>query len=53
MDIRYHYVRELVHTNQIQVLYRPTTTMIAEILTKPLDLKQFLHPRSSILGNLV
>ena len=34
MDIHYHYVRELVHTNQIQVLYRPTTTMIAHILTK-------------------
>jgi len=37
MDIRYDYVRKLVHINQIQVLYSLTTTMIADILTKLLD----------------
>ena len=52
MYIRYHYVREFVPTNQIQVLYRPTTTMIADILTKPLYFKQFSYLRSLILGNL-
>ena len=46
MDIRYHYFRELVHTNQIQVLYRPTTAMIADIHTKPLDVKLFSYLRS-------
>jgi len=47
------YVHELAHTNQIHVLYRPTFTMIADILTKPIDLSQFLFLRAQILGNFV
>ena len=37
MDIRYHYVRDLVQQQHILVVYRPTLTMTADILIKPLD----------------
>ena len=37
MDIRYHYVRELVKDHHISVTYRPSSQMTADILTKPLD----------------
>ena len=39
MDIRYHFVRELVQTNHITVLYKPAPFMVADMLTKPLDFK--------------
>ena len=55
MDIRYYYVRELVQSNHITVLYKPTTSMVADVFTKPLDFKQFLLLRNShhILMNLI
>jgi hypothetical protein len=53
MDVRYHYVRELVAEKAILVEYKPTTQMIADILTKPLDAKLFLNFRNLLLGCLV
>jgi len=53
MDIRYHYVRELVHRNQLSVTYCPSSQMTADMLTKPLDTKTFLLHRTPLLGNLV
>ena len=53
MDIRYHYIRELVKYQHISVTHRPSSQMTADILTKPLDSKLFLAHRNSLLGNLV
>ena len=53
MDIRYHYVRELVHRKQLSVTYRPFSQMTADMLTKPLDIKIFLPHRTPLIGNLV
>ena len=53
MDIRYHYVRELVHRKQVSVTYCPSSQMTADMLTKPLDFKTFLSHRTPLLGNLV
>ena len=53
MDIRYHYVRELVQRKQITVTYCPSSQMTADMLTKPLDIKTFLLHRTPLLGNLV
>ena len=53
MDIRYHYIRELVQYRHITVTYRPSSQITADILTKPLDAKLFLDHRKSLLGNLV
>ena len=46
MDI-HHYVRELIHHHHLSVLYRPTSTITADILTKPLDIKPFLTHHNS------
>ena len=36
INVKYHFVRELVESRSIDVVYKPTTIMIADILTKPL-----------------
>ena len=37
IDIRYHYIREAVHSGMIVLHYCPTSEMIADLLTKPLS----------------
>jgi len=41
IDIRYHYIRQLVTFNKATVAYLPTEDMIADILTKPLTVTVF------------
>ena len=43
IDIQYHYTREKVNDDTIQLLYLPTLEMVADGLTKPLD--QIKHNR--------
>ena len=50
MDVRYNYLRDSIDQKAISVEYMPTTVMTSDILTKPLDPKQFLIIRKSILG---
>jgi hypothetical protein len=52
MDIRYHLVRDLVKDNIISVTYKPTEDMVADIITKPLDVKPFTRLQCSLLGSL-
>jgi len=52
MDIRYHLVRDLVKNHHISVCYKPTEDMVADILTKPLDVKHFQYLRKFLLGSL-
>jgi hypothetical protein len=42
IDIRYHWIRELIATKQIDIHYRPTAEMIADGLTKPLPKDSFV-----------
>jgi hypothetical protein len=53
MDVRCHLVRDLVKKNIIQIQYQPTESMVADILTKPLEAKLFFNHRSHLLGHLV
>jgi hypothetical protein len=43
IDIQYHYTREKVNDDTIQLLYLPTAEMVADGLTKALD--QIKHKR--------
>jgi hypothetical protein len=43
IDIQYHYTREKVNDDTIQLLYLPTAEMVADGLTKALD--QIKHRR--------
>jgi len=38
INVRYHYIRELVAFNKVTVEYIPTEEMVANMLTKPLSL---------------
>ena len=50
VDIRYHYVRQLLADGVIDVQYLPTIDMLADILTKPLPSSQYLYLRDKLLG---
>ena len=41
VDIRYHFIREYVESNRIDIVYISTDEMIADILTKPLGRVKF------------
>jgi len=41
IEIKYHFIRELVSTEVVQLQYCPTEEMIADMLTKGLPYEQF------------
>ena len=43
IDVRYHYIRQLVTYGKATVTYLPTGDMIADMLTKPLPITAFRH----------
>ena len=45
-----NYVGQFVGNGQIKVIHCPTKNMIADILTKPLGVSQFLYLRDYLLG---
>ena len=45
MDIKLHFVRNLVKTKRIEVKYLATNDMIADILTKPVPRQHFKYLR--------
>lgn len=47
-DIRHHFIRQLVEENVVSLDYVKTENQLADILTKPLDSKQFEYLRSAI-----
>ena len=48
IDIRYHFIRELVEDRTISIEYVDTLNQLADIFTKPLDSQRFLSLRKSI-----
>ena len=52
IDIRYHFIRELVETGTVVVIYVSTDKNIADFFTKALDSKRFTVLRDIIM-NLV
>jgi hypothetical protein len=41
IDVRYHYIRQLITHGKATIAYLPTEDMVADILTKPLPLVVF------------
>jgi hypothetical protein len=50
IDVRFHYVREMIENKQIVVQYKPTKEMIADILTKATPKPIFTQLRPNLLG---
>lgn len=48
LDLRYHYIRELIEARKIDLIYCDTHNMIADILTKPLQPGPFLQVRNQL-----
>ena len=50
VHIRHFFVKDLVDKTLIRVLYCPTTKMLADFFTKPLQSELFRFMRSIIMG---
>jgi hypothetical protein len=50
IDIRHHYLRELVEKKTIQLAYVPTAQNVADILTKNLPKDSFSHFQDKLFG---
>ena len=48
IDLKYHYIRDMVQRNVIKLKYIATNDQVAVILTKPLQLTKFAHFRDKL-----
>ena len=48
IDIKFHFIRETIENNQVQLIYCPTENMIADVLTKGLSKPRFEELRSKM-----
>ena len=48
IDVKFHYTRDLVDENCIDIQYCPTNLMIADFLTKPIPARKFLWCRDAL-----
>jgi hypothetical protein len=52
MDVRYHYIKELVDNGSVKLAHQSTLLMIADMLTKALSSSAFLRLRPFLLGTI-
>ena len=50
IDIRYHFVRDVIRSGVISLVYCPTARQAADILTKPVDTLPFICHRATLMG---
>jgi hypothetical protein len=50
IDLKYTFVKELVHEGRVKLVYVKTSEMLADIFTKVLQIPQFEYLRDRILG---
>ncbi len=48
IDIRYHFIREALQDDVIDLRFCPTSEMVADVLTKPLSRNRFEQFRCSM-----
>jgi hypothetical protein len=48
IDMRYHYIRDLVQRKTVKLQYIATSEKVADILTKPLTSRQFVQLRGKL-----
>jgi hypothetical protein len=50
--LRYYFVSDKIAKGEVELSYKPTDSMIADILTKPLQGAKFLQLRDQLMGNV-
>jgi hypothetical protein len=50
ISLKYNIVREMIHNNEIQMVYLPSEEMTSDMLTKALGPTQFVYLRKKLLG---
>ena len=50
IDVRYHFIRELVERKVLNIQYTESSNQHADILTKPLGLEAFARHRSFLMN---
>ena len=50
IDVRHHFLRELVSEQVIRVEYVPTAQQHADVLTKPLPVDTFRYHRNTLMN---
>ena len=48
IDMKYHYIRDLVQRKSVKLQYIATSEQVVDILTKPLPLRQFVPLRGKL-----
>jgi hypothetical protein len=48
IEIRYHYIRDMVHRGALKLRYISTDEQVADVLTKPLARVKFEHLRDKL-----
>jgi len=48
IDIRHHFIRELIENKIVEISHVSSEKQLADIFTKPLDLNSFLNLKKSI-----
>lgn len=48
MDVKLHYIRDLMTNKEVQVSYCSTNTQMADIFTKCLNVQKYLQFRDSL-----
>jgi hypothetical protein len=50
VSIRFFWMKDKIKNGEIEIIYKPTDDMIADILTKPLHGRKFIHLRDRLLN---
>lgn len=51
INIRYFFVKDRIDSKEIELVYKSTTEMLADIMTKPLALEVFSRLRRVLMGH--
>lgn len=51
IDVKYHFIRDVLRAGRINIKYCPTETMVADILTKSVTKVRILQFKNVLFGN--